>query len=307
MLRIDLTDLPPTLHLGTSSFSWEDWRGLIYPPHAHAHTFLRHYARIFPTVEIDATWHAMPSPRTVESWASRVPPGFTFSLKVPKEITHERALLGCEDLWRRFLRAIEPFGDKLGALLLQFPYVAKGKDPDEYVTGNDFRRRLEAFLPHVPEGIRCAVEVRNAPWYRGPLPDLLRRSGICLALVSYYTMPSPKSLGRLDDLITAPFSYVRFLGNHKEMDELVRQERQHRPKERDWDELLVDRTAVMAEWAPILMELARRQEDVFVYVNNHFAGCAPASVAAFAKMLRAPVDSSRGVFPPTATDPAPPR
>lgn len=285
MLNLDLSRLPPTLHVGTSSFSWADWKGVFYPPDAEQGEFLGHYARVFKTVEIDATWHAMPSRRTVESWARRVPDGFTFSLKVPKEITHDRYLEDCGTPWSRFLRALEPLGDKQGPLLFQFPYVAKKKDPLEYATGNDFRRRLSTFAELLPPGGRYVVEVRNETWYHEPLLDLLREKGVGLALISYYTMPPPRLLFRHGDPVTAPFSYIRFLGHHKQMDELVQKARAERGKDRDWDEILVDRTDEMIQWAPVVLELAERQEDVFVYFNNHFAGFAPGSVALFARVI----------------------
>ena len=285
MLDLDLTRLPPRLHVGTSSFSWADWKGVFYPADAEPGEFLGHYAKVFRTVEIDATWHAMPSRRTVESWARRVPEGFTFSLKVPKEITHDRYLEDCSTPWSQFLRALEPLGDKQGPLLFQFPYVAKKKDPEEYASGDDFRRRLAAFAGLLPAGGRYVVEVRNVTWYREPLLNLLRERGISLALVSYYTMPPPQQLLRYGDPVTAPFSYLRFLGHHKQMDELVQKARADRGKEHDWNEILVDRTNDMIQWAPVVMRLLGRQDDVFAYFNNHFAGFAPGSVDLFARVL----------------------
>lgn len=286
MQTIDLSSLVPSLHVGTSSFSWTDWKGVFYPPDAAPGEFLEHYARVFHTVEIDATWHAVPSRRTVESWAGRVPEGFIFSLKVPKEITHERYLRDCDAPWSRFLNALEPLGDKQGPLLFQFPYVAKSKDPKEYATGDDFVRRLAAFGPLLPPHVKYVVEVRNVAWLKEPLLNLLRERGIALALISYYTMPPPQELFRYGDLATAPFAYLRFLGHHRQMDELVQKARARRGKETNWDELLVDRTDEMTQWAPIVTELATRHGDVFVYFNNHFAGFAPGSAELFARVLR---------------------
>ncbi|MBN1424918.1 DUF72 domain-containing protein [Candidatus Fermentibacteria bacterium] len=285
MFITDLLSLHSSLHVGTSSFSCRDWRGVFYPPDAAPAEFLGHYATVFHTVEIDATWHAMPSRRTVESWARRVPDGFTFSLKVPKEITHDRYLEDCGAPWSQFLRVLEPLGDKRGPLLFQFPYVAKKKDAEEHATGADFRRRLAAFAPLLPPEGRYVVEVRNAGWLREPLLDVLRERGIGLALVSYYTMPPPQQLLRHGIPLTATFGYVRFLGHHTKMDELVRNARVERGKEKDWDELLVDRTPEMIQWVPYVMELAARHRDVFVYFNNHFAGFAPGSIELFARVL----------------------
>ena len=80
-----------------------------------------------------------------------MPPGFRFSLKVPKIITHEQGLIGSAAAWRRFQTVLEPLGDQRGPLLFQFPYLAKGADPEEFETGADFRERLAAFLPLLPD------------------------------------------------------------------------------------------------------------------------------------------------------------
>ena len=218
MLALDLSPLPPGVRLGTSSFSTADWTGLVYPPGTRPGDYLVHYARLFPSVEIDATFYAVPSRPTVAGWAAKTPQEFTFSLKVPQAITHERGLVDCGEEWRRFLAALEPLGRKRGPLLFQFPYVAKRADPREYETGDGFRARLAAFLPQLPAGARAVVEVRNAKWLAPPLLDLLRERGVPLALTAYYSMPGVAELLSGPDPLTGPVAYVRFLGDHRRMD-----------------------------------------------------------------------------------------
>lgn len=90
---IDLSRLPPTLLVGTSSFSTGDWRGVFYPAEAPPGDYLRHYASQFRTVEIDATFYAIPSAQTVRGWYRKTP----------------------ED-WNSFLGVMEQLGEKLGPL-----------------------------------------------------------------------------------------------------------------------------------------------------------------------------------------------
>jgi uncharacterized protein YecE (DUF72 family) len=286
MLTLDLTDLPAGLHVGTSSFSAKDWRGIFYPENLEAADFLRHYARSFKTVEIDATWYALPSLRTVASWAEKVPRDFTFSFKVPRSITHEHYLENCQDQWHRFLRVLDPLQDRRGPLLFQFPYVAKRKDPDEYETGQDFRRRIEAFLPLLPADGRYVVEVRNEKWLTEPLLELLRPRSIALALVAYYTMPGPARLLQLIDPVTAPLSYVRFLGHHQRMEAMRRKVSRERGRQAGWNTLYVDRTEETRQWIGLIRQLLSRRIDVFAYFNNHFAGFAPGSVELFLDLWR---------------------
>lgn len=281
----DLSGLPDELHVGTSSFSSKDWVGPFYPPGTQPADFLRAYADVFNTVEIDATWHALPTERTVEGWYHKTPPGFVFALKVPRVITHDKELLNCEEELSRFLNLMELLGEKLGPLLFQFPYVAKGKDAGEYATGEKFLYRLEAFLPLLPGNGRYVVEIRNERWLSGKLPGMLRERGIALCLPAYFTMPDPDRLLRLTDPVTAPFSYVRFLGHHRRMDEMVKRARLESGKKRSWDEIIVDRTRETVSWAALVGKLLDRKVEVFAFFNNHYAGFAPGSAALFAKQF----------------------
>ena len=282
----DFSGLPENLHIGTSSFSSKDWVGSFYPEGAKPAEFLGYYAETFKTVEIDATWHAVPAPRTVEGWYHKTPPEFTFALKVPKSITHEKELVDCGEEWLKFLELMDLLGEKLGPLLFQFPYIAKGRDAEEYATGNKFFDRLRQFLPLLPEEGRFVVEVRNEKWLSGPLPDLLREHGVALCLPAYFTMPRPDRLLKLLDPVTAPFSYVRFLGHHKKMDALVKQAQKETGKKESWNEILVDRTEETRAWAGLLSGLLERGIETYAFFNNHYAGFAPGSARLFIKEIR---------------------
>jgi uncharacterized protein YecE (DUF72 family) len=281
MINLDVSVLPSGLRIGTSSFSSTDWLGGFYPLHLSPGQFLSYYAQILSTVEIDATWYAMPSQKTIASWGRRVSDGFVFSFKVPKVITHEHYLENCETEWRQFLNLLEPLERKRGPLLFQFPYIPKRKDPEEYRTGKDFRRRLEAFIPLLPPTGKYVVEIRNAAWIDEQLMDLLRTREIAFCLTAYYTMPSPARLLQRINPVTADFGYVRFLGHHRQMDQLVKQAQEERGKMRQWDELLLDRTRETDEWVQAIRFLTDQYEEMFVYFNNHFAGFAPGSVDLF--------------------------
>lgn len=282
-MDLDLSILPPRTHVGTSSFSASDWCGSFYPKGLPPADFLTHYARTFRTVEIDATWHFMPNPRTVDGWARKVPDGFVFAAKVPKVITHEKLLVDCEDEWAYFTETISRLGPKLGPLLFQFQYVAKRNDAAEYETGDGFRSRLERFFPLLNPQHRYVVEIRNPKWLGSQLTDLLRSKGVALALVDHIRMPRPSRWFEMCDPLTADFAYVRFLGDHHAMDDLVAKKREVGEKHRDWDGLVVDRSREMREWIPILRRLGATVGDLYAYFNNHYAGFAPGSVELFLK------------------------
>ncbi|RMG51452.1 MAG: DUF72 domain-containing protein [Acidobacteria bacterium] len=275
-------ELPPNLRLGTSSWSTTDWYEVFYPPELHPGEFITYYARHFDTVEIDATFYRPPTRQTVESWAKRTPDGFLFSAKVPREITHQKYLLDCQSEMISFLQTMSALGEKLGPLLLQFPYVAKRKDAHEYQTGDEFRRRLAPFLASLPTSdYRFAVEVRNAHWLGPSLTALLAEHGVALALSCYYTLPSLDEVMAKIDVVTADFSYIRFIGHRRRMDELIDRLMREEGKPKRWNELVVDRRDEMERWMRGIRQLVARGLDVFVYFNNHYAGFAPGSAALF--------------------------
>jgi uncharacterized protein YecE (DUF72 family) len=284
-LRQAQAGLPANLHLGTTSWTNPDWEGLIYPPGTSSQDYIEHYAGVFWAVEIDSTWYRVPTAKAVESWLRRTPAHFRFAAKVPRIVTHEKALVDCQAEMEEFLGAIAPLGDKLGPLLLQFEYIARGRDAGEHESGRQFLRRLEAFLPQLPTSqLRFAVEVRNAKWVRPELVDLLRAHRVALALTSYYTMPGLAALRARLDPVTSDFLYLRFLGDRNGMDEYVAELIQSGRKERHWDELVWDRQEETGRWARELKSLLAQHPDMEVYAffNNHYAGYAPGSLELFA-------------------------
>jgi len=276
---------PPNLLVGTSSWSSPDWCGAFYPDPVEPGEMIRIYSRKLPTVEIDATWYRMPSPQIVETWKSKTPDGFIFSAKVPKVISHDKYLEGCEAELKEFISVMSGLGERLGPMILQFPYVAKGKDPKEYRTGVDFMRRLKGFVPLLPSEFQWGIEIRNSLWVQPPLLDLLHGHGIALVFIDYYTMDPLPKLAQRSEVFTAPFAYVRFLGNRKEMDAAVQKAQEAGLRKRPFESLLKDRTDQMKAWIPPIKRLLAKGTPVYVYFNNHYAGYAPGSVELFGKLF----------------------
>ncbi len=269
------------LRVGTSSWSSADWRGSFYPRDARPESFLGHYARRFDTVECDATFYRIPSQSMVRNWHGRTPEDFLLSAKLPREITHDRGMVGCDDPVSEFLAAMELLGDKRGPLVAQFPYVAKGRDAGEYETGDDFRKRLARFLEKWPREIRLAVEVRNAKWIAPPLLDLLREHDVPLVFPVYYTMPAAGKLFAGPNPVTSDLMYVRFLGDHKRMDALVARLREEGKRDGDWTGPALDRDEEMRKWARELKLRADPISTILAYFNNHYAGFGPGSADRF--------------------------
>ncbi len=107
--------------------------------------------------------------------------------------------------------------------------------------------------------------------------DALRERGVALALIDQSWMPRPAQWFEKLDPITAGFTYVRWLGDRKAIEEQTKV----------WDKLIVDRRAELTEWADILGKVRKRKIQIFAYANNHYAGHGPATVEMFRGLLQA--------------------
>jgi uncharacterized protein YecE (DUF72 family) len=170
-----------------------------------------------------------------------------------------------------FLRATEPLGEKLGAILLQFPYFNK----KVFATPAEFLGRLRPFLKKLPKERRFAVEIRNKYWLAPPLFDLLREYKIALALIDHPWMPRPREWFTKGDAITADFTYIRWLGDRKGIEELTKV----------WDKTIVDRSNELQEWVDACRNFLKRKIRVFAFANNHYGGYAPDTLKLFEELL----------------------
>jgi uncharacterized protein YecE (DUF72 family) len=255
------------VRVGTSAFTAAGWVGSFYPKDLKPGDYISCYAQHFDTVEVDSTFYRIPSATTTRQWYAKTPKDFLFAAKVPQTITHEQCLMDCEDEFKKFLAAMEPLGEKLGPLLFQFPYFNRQAFP----TVDGFLNRLRPFLGKLPKGYRFAVEIRNKNWLVPKFLDALREHRVALALVDHPWMPRPAELLRTVQPITADFTYIRWLGDRKGIEEQTK----------TWDKVVVDRSQDLLEWVNVCFRFNGRGVAVFAYANNHYAGHAPATVRLF--------------------------
>ncbi len=243
--------------LGTQGWSYRDWEGGVYDARSAPAAYLAQYAREFRSVEVDSTFYGTPAPQRLARWARSVPPDFTFALKLPREITHDRRLIGCARLVGDFFAAALTLGPQLEAVLVQLP-------PD---FGPAEWEALAAFVRALPTGARVAVEVRDPQWFavarRDALFELLRERGVALA-VSDGTFVELNVMLAAFASPTASFGYIRWLGRR---DSVAR-----------YDRAVIDRSAQLARWAAALRAVSGRLARVCGYANNHYMGHAPATI-----------------------------
>ncbi|MGQ0649144.1 MAG: DUF72 domain-containing protein [Gemmatimonadaceae bacterium] len=252
------------IRLGAQGWNYDAWVGPFYPDGTRPADYLKVYARAFDTVEVDATFYAIPPSATIRGWASRVPPDFAFALKMPQEITHERRLRRAGDLLREFQDRARELEGRLGPILIQLgPDFAPNELP-----------ALAAFLPTLATDLRFAVEFRHRGWIHDGLLALLAEHRVALALCDARWIPRRTMLS-LAERPTAGFTYIRFMGPDRD---LV-----------DYSRIQVDRTPELDAWAAVVARQAKRLDAVYGYMNNHFAGHGPASLRDLQRRLGLPV------------------
>lgn len=258
------------IRLGTSAFTAAGWETAFYPAGMKPADYLSFYATKYDAVELDNTFYRTPAISTVKGWYAKTPPGFLFAAKVPQIITHEKALVDCDEDFHLFLKAMDCLGEKLGPLLLQFGYFNKGA----FAGVNEFLARLVPFLKKIPKGYRFAVEIRNKNWLVPAFADALRERHVALALVDHVWLPRPKQLFARFNPITADFAYVRWIGDRKGIEE----------KTKTWDKVILDRTADLGEWVEVLKKVHERKIQILAFANNHYAGYGPGTIEEFRKL-----------------------
>ncbi len=251
------------LRIGCSSWTSESWWSRLYPTGTPPGERLGRYARLFDTVEVDATYYRDPDPALVRRWAAATPEGFRFALKFPRNLLDPRSPLDREGI-AAFQAHVRELGPKLGPLLLQFPPWVKPGRAMGFLT---------SLLPELDPGLRSAVELRDAAWFAGPVWESLRaelsdrRIALAWSFLTYVDVPPER---------TTDFVYLRFIGDHTSV-----------PAERH-GELRVDRAAVTRRWADRVRAIRDQVAQIYVYFNNHYAGFAPASVNEFREELGLP-------------------
>lgn len=241
------------MRIGCSGWSYRDWRDDFYPAGTPASRRLEHYASVFDTVEVNATFYRLPERSTVRDWSAQVPDGFLFAVKASRYLTHMRRLrdieAGLERLWQR----LEPLREagKLGPVLWQLPERFERDD-----------ETLAVALSALPPADHC-FELRHPSWFAAGVYALLEQHGASLAIGHDARRPLPRASP------VGPIAYLRLHygargrdGNYSdgELDAWRRR---------------------IAAW--------RSRRPVFAYLNNDWRGFAPRN----ARRLRSGLSQTR--------------
>ncbi|HEY2250843.1 MAG TPA: DUF72 domain-containing protein [Planctomycetaceae bacterium] len=180
------------LFVGTSGYSYKEWKGRFYPEKLPQRDMLEYYSQRFSTVEANNTFRQMPSASVLKSWTQQVPVGFRFALKAPQTITHFKRLRNVGAATKDFFRAASVLKQHLGPVLFQLPPNFKKDLP-----------RLRAFLRLVSKRRQVAFEFRHASWFDDEVFGCLRARSCALCIADVDNAPRPPMIS------TARWGYLR--------------------------------------------------------------------------------------------------
>ncbi len=265
--------------LGTCAWNYEDWRGVFYPESLPKTQLLGWYARTFRAVEVDSTFYHAPAPHVSAHWCEQTPEAFTFTTKLPREITHERRLRDCDGLLEQFLYGLEPLRSKLGCVLVQLgPQFRAAAEEDV----------LRRFVARLPKGWPFAIEFRDSGWHTPRNVHWLREHGVCWAWTD--TEPySHQAEGAFEWLPqTADFLYIRLLGDLRTKYLADGTRRVARYDHRFWP-----RDRAIENWGVKIRHHLAESRRIFLFAANHFEGCSPLTAGRLAQELGLPLELPR--------------
>ena len=208
------------LFVGTSGYSYKEWKGSFYPEKLPAKDMLAYYATRLPAVEINNTFYRLPQKTVLENWRDQVPENFRFSVKASQRITHFKRLNGAADETKYMLETAAALGERLGPVLFQLPPNMNKDLP-----------RLEAFLKSLPAETKATWEFRHPTWLEDDVLELLSRHNQPLCISDTDDMP----VNHVDK--TANWGYLRLRRVNYSAENLA--EWLQRVRDQNWDHAYV--------------------------------------------------------------------
>ncbi|MFB3925651.1 MAG: DUF72 domain-containing protein [Syntrophales bacterium] len=225
------------IHIGTSGWHYDHWRGPFYPEALSRQNYLDYYADHFHTLEINNSFYQMPQEKTLVQWRNAVPPSFIFSIKASRYITHIKKLKDGKQILGPFMKKVELLREKTGPILFQLPPQWRF-NPE----------RLSSFLNALSKECRYVFEFRDSSWFCKKTYDILTQHNAAFCIYNVANRTTPKE-------ITADFTYVRL----------------HGPKGANQGCYDIE---TLSAWADTFISWRNEGKEIFCYFDNDEAGYA---------------------------------
>ena len=261
------------IRLGTSGFSFDDWRGVVYPPKIKKQDFLPYYERElgFRCLELNSTYYTLPSQKSMEGMLKKVSTDFKFTVKAFRGMTHEiweedrKTLLDNREVFEKFNFSLAPLREagNLSCVIAQFPpWFRPDRVTHDYL--KTFSKRLG--------GMPVVVEFRNRAWHNDATLDLLRENGLGYCVVDEPRLPS---LMPFNPRATSAVGYFRLHGRNPRWFNV--------PTSVRYDYLYGE--AELQEFLGPIHEVESLTRTTFVFFNNCHAGSAVRNALRLREML----------------------
>jgi uncharacterized protein YecE (DUF72 family) len=298
------------IFIGTSSWKYEGWLGLIYTPERYLtrgrisrakfeKTCLAEYAAVFKTVCLDGGFYQFPTAPMLDGIFSQVPDDFRLAIKVTEDITVKQFpalarygrragqvnehFLDADLFIASFLGPLESYRARTGALIFEFsPFRT-----DDWTQGREFVEALDGFLARLPKGWDYAVEVRNRSLLQPEYFAMLRRHGVAHTFNSWSRMPPVDEQLALEGSFTANFAAARFLLKPgRTYEQAVEKFQPYREVQEVWE-------PARAALRDLLTSKPGRPVRRYIYVNNRLEGCSLWTIYAVLSGLLKRADGTR--------------
>lgn len=283
------------LRIGTCSWKFPSWRGLVYSAGSEE-TYLLQYARRYDTVEVDQWFWSLfdprdaklPEPADVSAYRASVPAGFRFSVKAPNSLTLTHLYRKDKSeplqsnphflsaaLLEEFLSRLEPLRELLGPIMFQFGYLNRQMMADQ----DRFQRLFVAFARLLPREYRFGLEVRNADYLNGSYFEFLNEIGVIPVFIQGYWMPPIVSVYRdwRSLILEHELAVIRLHGPDRKGIEARTGKK--------WNRIVEPRDEELAEVVEMVQDLLDQGVNVYLNVNNHYEGSAPLTVERIRRLM----------------------
>ena len=250
--------------IGTSGYSYEDWRGVFYPEDIPKGKMLDFYAQHFSAVEINSTYYRIPHPAVFAQMEKKTPPGFEFIVKTNSETTHQRTKPA--EAMKRLIEAVRPLVEagKFAGFLAQFPYSFKNTPQNR-----EYLAETRALAQEYP----LFVEFRNWTWENEAVTDFLRANKLYWVNVD---QPALRGLLHPGETITGDKGYIRFHGRNSQSwwkgTNQTRYDYLYSPRE-------------LEDWMVRIAHILKKTYKTYIFFNNHPQGKAIRNARQLQQML----------------------
>lgn len=253
------------IHIGTSGWTYEEWKNIFYPSDLPNAERLNYYSRHFKTVEINSSFYHEIRDTTYINWYEKTPDNFIFSVKINRFITHIKKLNDPRESWERFIGNANSLKEKLGPILFQLPPNLEAD-----------KERIENLLKIVPKKYKIAIEPRHPSWFSDEVYEILKKYNAVMVIAeSGGRWPSvntenqnainlSEQAGRVSGI--ADFIYIRMHGPSGSYDSKYS-------------------AAELKNWAEKIKSREKEGMDIYVYFNNDAHGYAVENAEALKSLL----------------------